>query len=36
MYGPIDSVRWEILREGIEDNEYFVLLRKAIEKLTAH
>ena len=27
--GPIDSVRWEILREGIEDYEYFVLLEKA-------
>jgi hypothetical protein len=30
MCGPIDSVRWEILREGIEDYEYFVLLRKTI------
>ena len=29
--GPVDSVRWEILREGIEDYEYFVLLRKAVE-----
>ncbi len=27
--GPVDSVRWEILREGIEDYEYFVLLEKA-------
>ncbi len=27
--GPIDSVRWEILREGLEDYEYFVLLEKA-------
>ncbi|MGZ5555387.1 MAG: hypothetical protein ACXW3H_06475, partial [Candidatus Aminicenantales bacterium] len=26
----VDSVRWEILREGIEDYEYFVLLEKAI------
>jgi len=31
LCGPVDSVRWEILREGIEDYEYFVLLRKAIE-----
>ena len=29
LEGPIDSVRWEILREGIEDYEYFVLLDKA-------
>jgi len=28
--GPVDSVRWEILREGIEDYDYFVLLEKAI------
>ena len=27
--GPVDSIRWEILREGIEDYEYFVLLEKA-------
>jgi hypothetical protein len=27
--GPIDSLRWEILREGLEDYEYFVLLEKA-------
>ena len=30
LRGPIDSVRWEILREGIEDYEYFVLLEKAV------
>jgi hypothetical protein len=30
--GPVDSVRWEILREGIEDYEYFVLLKAAAEK----
>ena len=29
--GPVDSVRWEILREGIEDYEYFVLLERAIK-----
>jgi hypothetical protein len=29
--GPVDSVRWEILREGIEDFEYFVLLEKAVK-----
>jgi len=31
LCGPVDSVRWEILREGIEDYEYFVLLEKAVE-----
>jgi hypothetical protein len=30
LVGPVDSVRWEILREGIEDYEYFVLLEKAV------
>jgi hypothetical protein len=30
--GPVDSVRWEHLRDGIEDYEYFVLLRTALEK----
>ena len=28
---PIVSVRWENIRDGIEDYEYFVLLEKAIE-----
>jgi len=31
LCGPVDSIRWEILREGIEDYEYFVLLRRAAE-----
>jgi hypothetical protein len=31
LRGPVDSVRWEILREGIEDYEYFVLLERAIK-----
>ena len=31
LCGPVDSVRWEILREGIEDYEYFVLLEKAVK-----
>jgi hypothetical protein len=30
--GPVDSVRWEILREGIEDYEYFVLLERAVNE----
>jgi Glycoside hydrolase 123, catalytic domain/Glycoside hydrolase 123 N-terminal domain len=29
LCGPVNSIRWEILREGIEDYEYFVLLEKA-------
>jgi len=29
LTGPVSSVRWEILRQGIEDYEYFVLLEKA-------
>jgi len=28
--GPIDSVRWEMLREGMEDREYFWLLKTLI------
>jgi len=32
LCGPVDSVRWEILREGIEDYEYFVLLERAIKE----
>jgi hypothetical protein len=30
LCGPVDSVRWEILREGIEDYEYFRLLEQAV------
>lgn len=30
--GPINSFRWEMLREGIEDYEYFWLLRDLVEK----
>lgn len=26
LEGPVDSIRWELLREGIEDYEYFLLL----------
>jgi hypothetical protein len=31
--GPVNSIRWEILREGIEDYEYFLLLENALERL---
>jgi hypothetical protein len=35
LCGPVDSVRWEILREGIEDYEYFVLLERAVREARA-
>lgn len=31
LCGPVNSVRWELLREGIEDYEYFLLLEKAVK-----
>ena len=30
LAGPVDSIRWEMLRDGIEDYEYHVMLRKLI------
>ena len=33
--GPVDSIRWEMLREGIEDYDYFFMLDQAIEKCEA-
>jgi len=32
LCGPVSSVRWEMLREGIEDHEYFVLLDRLIAR----
>ncbi|HEX2971420.1 MAG TPA: DUF4091 domain-containing protein, partial [Tepidisphaeraceae bacterium] len=29
--GPVDSIRWEMLRDGIEDYEYFVMLKKLLD-----
>ncbi len=29
--GPIDSIRWEMLREGFEDYEYFAMLSRLAE-----
>ncbi|MGC9319195.1 MAG: glycoside hydrolase domain-containing protein, partial [Armatimonadota bacterium] len=29
--GPVDSIRWEMLREGLEDREYFEILRALVE-----
>ena len=29
---PVDSIRWELLRDGIEDYEYLVMLQRALKK----
>ncbi len=29
--GPVDSIRWEMLRDGLEDYEYLVILRNALK-----
>jgi hypothetical protein len=29
--GPVDSIRWEMLRDGIEDYEYMVILKNLLE-----
>lgn len=31
--GPVPSLRWELIREGIEDYEYFALLKEAADEL---
>jgi hypothetical protein len=31
LTGPVNSVRWEILREGLEDYEYLWLLEKSVK-----
>lgn len=31
LEGPVDSIRWEMLRDGIEDYEYLAILRRLIE-----
>ena len=33
LEGPVPSIRWELLRDGIEDYEYFHLLQSHIERL---
>jgi len=30
MEGPVDSIRWEMLRDGIEDYEYLAMLRNLL------
>jgi len=33
LKGPVSSIRWECLRDGIEDREYFWTLRRELERL---
>lgn len=33
--GPVESLRWELLRDGVEDYEYLTLLADAVAKLPA-
>jgi hypothetical protein len=39
LEGPVDSIRWEMLRDGIEDYEYMAILKRLLktkkDKLTA-
>jgi hypothetical protein len=35
LEGPVNSVRWENLRDGMEDYEYFWLLEQAIKRVKA-
>jgi hypothetical protein len=35
MDGPVDSLRWEMLRDGVEDYEYFVTLRRLLQEKAA-
>ena len=35
LEGPVSSIRWEMLREGLEDYEYFVILQNEIAKARA-
>ena len=35
LTGPVSSIRWEMLREGLEDYEYFWLLRAAVANARA-
>jgi hypothetical protein len=35
LAGPVNSVRWELLREGLEDREYFWLLEQRLRAAKA-
>ncbi|MCX6377727.1 MAG: DUF4091 domain-containing protein, partial [Armatimonadetes bacterium] len=30
--GPVDSIRWEMIREGVEDYDYLYMLNEAVTK----
>jgi hypothetical protein len=36
LTGPVNSIRWEMLRDGIEDFEYLWQLRQAVRTLRKH
>lgn len=31
LEGPVDSIRWEMLRDGIEDYEYLAMLKRSLD-----
>jgi hypothetical protein len=33
--GPVDSIRWEMIREGVEDYDYLYMLKEAVEKASS-
>jgi len=35
LEGPVDSIRWEMLRDGIEDYEYLAILKRLIKSKQA-
>jgi len=35
LVGPVDSIRWEMLGEGVEDWEYFHLLEQLVRRAEA-
>jgi len=35
LEGPVDSIRWEMLRDGIEDYEYMVMLQRLLKTKAA-
>ena len=35
LQGPVESIRWEMLRDGIEDYEYLAMLRRALHNKEA-
>jgi hypothetical protein len=36
LEGPVDSIRWEMLRDGIEDYEYLAMLRRLLAERGAN